>query len=154
MKVITLNLYLGSMRTVVNKVNNERIQANKWFAGLQSAAKFLATCRRWIIEEADIIRQYLEAHTTKDSPDLWSLKYHPCPVQNWWMMTHVSKLVVLCAFWPSSILISLQIFSLGEILGVASLIILVFYIFGISWKLFKIHRGTYVEEEPVFYKYK
>ena len=36
----------------------------------------------------------------------------------------------------------------------ASLIILVFYIFGISWKLFKIHRGTYVEEEPVFYKYK
>ena len=45
-------------------------------------------------------------------------------------------------------------FSLGQILGVASLIILVFYIFGISWKLFKIHRGTYVEEEPVFYKYK
>merc|ERR1711971_288091 len=44
--------------------------------------------------------------------------------------------------------------SLGQILGVASLIILVFYIFGISWKLFKIHRGTYVEEEPVFYKYK
>merc|ERR1712156_565806 len=41
--------------------------------------------------------------------------------------------------------------SLGQILGVASLIILVLYIFGISWKLFKIHRGTYVEEEPVFY---
>ena len=41
-----------------------------------------------------------------------------------------------------------------KILGIASLIILVFYIIGISWKLFKIHRGTYVEEEPVFLKYK
>ena len=38
--------------------------------------------------------------------------------------------------------------------GVASLVILVFYIFGMSWKLFKIHLGTYVEEEPVFLKYK
>ena len=38
--------------------------------------------------------------------------------------------------------------------GLASLIILFFYIIGISWKLFKIHRGVYVEEEPVFLKYK
>ena len=38
--------------------------------------------------------------------------------------------------------------------GITSLIILFFYIIGISWKLFKIHRGTYVEEEPVFLKYK
>ena len=38
--------------------------------------------------------------------------------------------------------------------GLASLIVLFFYIIGISWKLFKIHRGVYVEEEPVFLKYK
>ena len=44
--------------------------------------------------------------------------------------------------------------SLGEILGLASLVILVLYILGITWKLVKIHRGTYVEEEPVFLKYK
>jgi len=44
--------------------------------------------------------------------------------------------------------------SLGEILGIASLVILVLYTIGISWKLFKIHRGVYVEEEPVFLKYK
>ena len=66
------------------------------------------------------------------------------------MITCVSKLVIC----PDSILIFSYFSSLGQILGVASLIILVFYIFGISWKLFKIHRGTYVEEEPVFYKYK
>jgi len=44
--------------------------------------------------------------------------------------------------------------SLAQILGITSLVILVFYIFGISWKLWKIHRGVYVEEEPVFLKYK
>ena len=38
--------------------------------------------------------------------------------------------------------------------GIASLVILFFYIVGISWKLFKIHRGVYVEEDPVFLKYK
>merc|ERR1712241_798929 len=44
--------------------------------------------------------------------------------------------------------------TLGQILGLASLVVLFFYIIGISWKLFKIHRGVYVEEEPVFLKYK
>ena len=43
---------------------------------------------------------------------------------------------------------------ISSIAGLASLVILVFYIVGISWKLFKIHRGVYVEEEPVFLKYK
>ena len=59
-----------------------------------------------------------------------------------------------CFLTTSQYFDQILFFSLGQILGVASLIILVFYIFGISWKLFKIHRGTYVEEEPVFYKYK
>jgi len=44
--------------------------------------------------------------------------------------------------------------SLAQILGITSLVILVFYIIGISWKLWKIHRGVYTEEEPVFLKYK
>jgi len=43
---------------------------------------------------------------------------------------------------------------LGFILGVCTLICLVIYIFGISYKLIKIHKGTYVEEEPIFLKYK
>ena len=43
---------------------------------------------------------------------------------------------------------------LGQILGLASLVVLMFYILGISWKLYKIHIGVYVEEEPVFLKYK
>jgi len=43
---------------------------------------------------------------------------------------------------------------LGHILGVASLVVLVIYIIGISYKLCKIYRGSYVEEDPVFLKYK
>merc|ERR1712050_572263 len=43
---------------------------------------------------------------------------------------------------------------LGFILGVASLVVLVIYIIGITYKLIKIQLGTYVEEEPVFLKYK
>ena len=38
--------------------------------------------------------------------------------------------------------------------GVASLVVLVIYIIGISYKLCKIYRGSYVEEDPVFLKYK
>merc|ERR1712227_566656 len=44
--------------------------------------------------------------------------------------------------------------SLAQILGMTSLVIFVFYVIGISWKLWKIHRGTYQEETPVFLKYK
>jgi uncharacterized membrane protein YqjE len=40
------------------------------------------------------------------------------------------------------------------ILGVVSLVVLVIYIIGITYKLIKIQLGTYVEEEPVFLKYK
>ena len=38
--------------------------------------------------------------------------------------------------------------------GIACLVVLFFYILGMSYKLYKIHHGTYVEEEPVFLKYK
>jgi hypothetical protein len=44
--------------------------------------------------------------------------------------------------------------SLGEILGILSLVCCVLYCIGIGYKIFKIYKGTYVEEEPVFLKYK
>jgi len=44
--------------------------------------------------------------------------------------------------------------SLGFICGVATLVCTVIYIIGITYKLIKIHKGTYVEEEPIFLKYK
>ncbi|XP_023330603.1 uncharacterized protein LOC111702999 [Eurytemora carolleeae] len=43
---------------------------------------------------------------------------------------------------------------LGFIIGVATLICFIIYIIGITYKLIKIHKGTYVEEEPIFLKYK
>jgi hypothetical protein len=33
-------------------------------------------------------------------------------------------------------------------------VVLFFYILGMSYKLYKIDHGIYVEEEPVFLKYK
>ena len=39
-------------------------------------------------------------------------------------------------------------------LGVTSVIIIIFYCLGMGLKLYKIWRGEYVEEEPVFLKYK
>ena len=39
-------------------------------------------------------------------------------------------------------------------LGIASLVCLVIYIIGITYKLIKMHMGTYVREDPVFLKYK
>lgn len=44
--------------------------------------------------------------------------------------------------------------SLGQILGLVFIICCIFYCIGIGYKIFKICKGTYVEEEPVFLKYK
>jgi len=44
--------------------------------------------------------------------------------------------------------------SLGEILGTMTIVITIFYIFGMSWKVLKIYRGEYEPEEPVYLKYK
>ena len=35
-----------------------------------------------------------------------------------------------------------------------TLVIIVIYIFGISWKVIKIWKGEYEPEEPVYLKYK
>ena len=43
---------------------------------------------------------------------------------------------------------------LAHVLGIASLVCLVIYIIGITYKLIKMHLGTYVREDPVFLKYK
>lgn len=43
---------------------------------------------------------------------------------------------------------------LGEILGLLFLVCCILYCIGIGYKIFKICKGTYVEEEPVFLKYK
>ena len=34
------------------------------------------------------------------------------------------------------------------------MIVIMFYVLGMGYKLFKIWKGEYVEEEPVFLKYK
>ncbi len=44
--------------------------------------------------------------------------------------------------------------SLGKILGIVFLACCIIYCIGISWKVYKVCKGTYVEEEPVFLKYK
>ena len=44
--------------------------------------------------------------------------------------------------------------SLGKILGLVFLACCILYCIGISWKVYKVCKGTYVEEEPVFLKYK
>ena len=44
--------------------------------------------------------------------------------------------------------------SLGKILGLIFLACCIIYCIGISWKVYKVCKGTYVEEEPVFLKYK
>ena len=38
--------------------------------------------------------------------------------------------------------------------GIMSIIIIAFYCLGMGFKLYKIWKGEYVEEEPVFLKYK
>lgn len=43
---------------------------------------------------------------------------------------------------------------LGEILGLMFVVCCVLYCIGIGYKIVKIIKGTYVEEEPVFLKYK
>lgn len=40
------------------------------------------------------------------------------------------------------------------LLGIVSLVCGIVYCIGIGYKIFKIVKGTYVEEEPVFLKYK
>ena len=44
--------------------------------------------------------------------------------------------------------------SLSAILGICLLVCTIIYCIGIGYKIFKICKGTYVEEEPVFLKYK
>jgi len=44
--------------------------------------------------------------------------------------------------------------SLGKILGLVFLACCIIYCIGISWKVYNVCKGTYVEEEPVFLKYK
>jgi len=44
--------------------------------------------------------------------------------------------------------------SLGEILGVVTVICTIIYIVGITYKLLKIFRGEYEPTEPVYLKYK
>ena len=44
--------------------------------------------------------------------------------------------------------------SLGQILGLVTIIITILYIIGISWKVIKIVRGEYEPSEPVYLKYK
>ena len=44
--------------------------------------------------------------------------------------------------------------SLSMILGLMLLVCTIIYCIGISYKIFKICKGEYVEEEPVFLKYK
>ena len=44
--------------------------------------------------------------------------------------------------------------SLGFILGIVTIIVTIFYIIGISFKVFKIFRGEYEPSEPVYLKYK
>jgi hypothetical protein len=39
-------------------------------------------------------------------------------------------------------------------LGIISLVCTIIYCIGIGYKIVKIIKGTYVEEEPVFLKYK
>jgi len=43
---------------------------------------------------------------------------------------------------------------LSQILGILFLVCCIIYCIGISYKIYKICQGTYVEEEPVFLKYK
>ena len=38
--------------------------------------------------------------------------------------------------------------------GIGLVVFLVFYIIGMSYKLYTIYKGTYTESEPVFLKYK
>ena len=38
--------------------------------------------------------------------------------------------------------------------GIMSIIVIAFYCLGMGFKLYKIWKGEYVEEEPVFLKYK
>lgn len=44
--------------------------------------------------------------------------------------------------------------SLGKILGLLFLACCIIYCVGIGYKVYKVCKGTYVEEEPVFLKYK
>ena len=41
-----------------------------------------------------------------------------------------------------------------HVLAVGSVIVIIFYMLGMGYKLYKIWKGEYVEEEPVFLKYK
>ena len=44
--------------------------------------------------------------------------------------------------------------TLGDILSKFSLVVMIFYVLGIGWKLIKIYKGEYEREEPIYLKYK
>ena len=44
--------------------------------------------------------------------------------------------------------------TLGAILSKFSLVVMIFYVLGIGWKLIKIYKGDYEREEPIYLKYK
>ena len=44
--------------------------------------------------------------------------------------------------------------TLGDILSKFSLVVMIFYVLGIGWKLIKIYKGDYEREEPIYLKYK
>jgi len=44
--------------------------------------------------------------------------------------------------------------SLGFILGVATIIVTIIYIIGITYKIYKIFNGEYEPSEPIYLKYK
>ena len=48
----------------------------------------------------------------------------------------------------------LSIYKTRFYLGIGTIIFIVFYTLGMAFKLYKIYRGEYIEEEPVFLKYK
>ena len=62
-----------------------------------------------------------------------------------WGLAHVLGMRILLFWDPNKFL---------SIVGIASLVCLVIYIIGITYKLIKMHLGTYVREDPVFLRYK
>ena len=44
--------------------------------------------------------------------------------------------------------------TLGAVLSKFTYVVMVGYVLGISWKLFKIYKGEYEAEEPIYLKYK
>ena len=73
------------------------------------------------------------------------------------ILAHV--LMTLIAFFGmSSQSVHVEQVAIGLVIilyaGIGTIIFIVFYTLGMAFKLYKIYRGEYIEEEPVFLKYK